>query len=114
MALEPTVNYFSDFDISWPTPSDPKSAGDDHIRNIKKAIRQTFPLFAGVMNIAHDQVASKAYVQSVAFSTALPGQPGDAIRYDLISLGGVASWTPRSNFTDLAKLAELQATALSF
>lgn len=114
MALEPTVNYFSDFDISWPTPSDPKSAGDDHIRNIKKALRQTFPLFTGVMNIAHDQVASKQYVQDTAFSTALPGQPGGTPRYDLVSEAGVAQWLPRSTFADLNQLAEAHAIALSF
>ena len=114
MGLETTVNYISDLNIDWPAPNDPKSAGDDHIRYAKKAMKQSFPLVAGPVPIAHDQFASKAYVQSVAFNTALPAQPGGSIRYDLVSTAGVAAWIPRSNFSDLSKLAELHAIALSF
>jgi len=114
MGLENSVNYINDLNPLWPTPSDPKSAGDDHIRETKKAVQQSFPLVAGPVPIAHDQFASKTYVQGVAFNTALPAQPGGAIKYDLITQTGVASWTPRSNFADLDHLAELQAIALSF
>lgn len=114
MGLETNVNYISDLNPDWPAPNDPKSAGDDHIRETKKAMKQSFPLVAGPVPIAHDQFASKDYVQGVAFNAALPAQPGGAIKYDLITLAGVASWTPRSIFSDTDKLAELQAIALSF
>ena len=114
MGLETNATYFSDLNPLWPTPSDPKSAGDDHLREIKYTIKMTFPLFTGPVNIAHDQIASKQYVQDTAFSTALPGQPGGTPRYDLVSTSGSAAWVPRSNFEDLTKLAELHAIALSF
>lgn len=114
MGLETTVNYLSDFDIAWPLPSDAKSAGDDHIRNIKKALRQTFPLFTGVMNIAHDQVASKTYVNDTAFNTALPAQPGGPVIYDVTTQNGAVTYLQRSIFANNDKLAEIQAIALSF
>ena len=113
MGLETNVTYISDFDIAWPLPSDSKSAGDDHIRNLKKALRNCFPLFAGPMNIAHDQVASKDYVNQVAFSAALPAQPGGAVVYDLTTQNGVATWKQRSIFADPDKLAEVYAIALA-
>lgn len=37
MGLE-TVNFLPDFNIDNPTPTDPKSEGDDHIRNLKKGL----------------------------------------------------------------------------
>lgn len=114
MGLETDATYFSDLNPLWPTPSDPKSAGDDHLREIKYTIKMTFPLFTGPVNIAHDQIASKQYVQDTAFSTALPGQPGGAPRYDLVSEAGVAQWLPRSTFADLNQLAEAHSIALSF
>jgi len=47
MGLE-TVNYISDLVITNPVGAvDPKSQGDDHIRNIKKALKATFGSFVG-------------------------------------------------------------------
>lgn len=114
MALEKDVNYISDLDPNAPVSNDPKSDGDDHIRNSKRAMKQSFPFVTGPVPIAHDQFASKAYVQAAAFSAALPAQPGGAVKYDLITQAGVAAWAPRSNFADMGKLAELHAIALSF
>jgi hypothetical protein len=114
MALE-SGQYISDFVISNPAPGDPKSQGDDHLRLIKTVIQTTFPAFKGVMPIAHDQVASKDFVNQTAFSAALPAQPGGTTTYQLTSLGGSASWTPRrAIFDDATRLAQAQATALCF
>ena len=46
MALE-TANYISDLVETNPTPSDQKSQGDDHLRTIKKVIKQTINGFPG-------------------------------------------------------------------
>lgn len=48
MGLE-AVTFISDLVITNPVgATDPKSQGDDHIRNIKKALKNTFPSFVGV------------------------------------------------------------------
>lgn len=46
MALE-TGNYVGDLVITNPTPSDQKSAGDDHLRLIKTALKTSFAGFTG-------------------------------------------------------------------
>jgi len=43
-----SVTYISDLNQSNPAGTDPKSEGDDHIRNIKKGIDGSFPNFAGI------------------------------------------------------------------
>ena len=50
MSLE-TVTYVADLTATNPTATDPKSQGDDHIRNIKSALRLCFAGFAGVINV---------------------------------------------------------------
>lgn len=35
--------FISTLNISWPLVNDPRSEGDDHIRGIKRAIKQSFP-----------------------------------------------------------------------
>lgn len=40
MPLEPNVQKIADLNEAWPIGSaDPKSEGDDHLRNIKRAVR---------------------------------------------------------------------------
>jgi hypothetical protein len=48
MALE-TVTDIDDLVVTNPTASDPKSQGDDHIRNIKTALKNAFPGFTGTV-----------------------------------------------------------------
>jgi hypothetical protein len=43
-----SVTYISDLDDTYPELDDPKSEGDDHLRNIKTGLSGTFPNFAGV------------------------------------------------------------------
>lgn len=46
MAVENPL-YINEFNAAWPDGLDPKSQGDDHIRNIKAAIKRTFPKVTG-------------------------------------------------------------------
>lgn len=114
MPLEPSFTYISSLNPSWPGPADAKSDGDDHIRGVKTVLTASFPLFTGPMLIAHDQVASKDYVNQTAFSAALPGQPGGTLTYNLTSTGGSASWKIADLYSDNTKLAQAEAIALCF
>jgi hypothetical protein len=114
MPLEPSVTYISDLNPLWPTPGDPKSAGDDHIRNHKAATVNTWPLVKGPVPIAHDQFASKDYVNQTAFNTVLPAQPGGTTNYALVSNGGAASWKVADIYSDTTRLAQATALALCF
>ena len=68
MALE-SVTYIGDLDPINPTGSDPKSQGDDHIRNIKEALRNGFPGFTGSVIIAGSDVGT---VNACALAPATP------------------------------------------
>src|SRR5215212_7041832 len=46
MPLE-TPTFISQLVATNPVPGDPRSEGDDHIRNTKLALQNTFPGFAG-------------------------------------------------------------------
>ena len=48
MGLE-TGAYVGDLNAANPSGTDPKSQGDDHIRLLKTAARNSFPGFAGVV-----------------------------------------------------------------
>lgn len=109
-----TGSYIGDLDPTKPGPADPKSEGDDHLRLIKSILKITFPAFTGAMPIAHDQIASKDYVNQTAFSAALPGQPGGTTNYALISNGGTSSWKVADIYSDTTRLAQAQAIALCF
>lgn len=74
-----------------PAAFDKKSEGDDHIRLIKAVLKASFPLFTGPLPIANDQVSSKTYAESLAFSAALPGQDGNSGKF-LTTDGSSASW----------------------
>ena len=112
MALEDGT-YIDDLDPENPRPGDAKQRGDDHLRLIKKALKNTFPLVAGAIPIAHDQFASKDYVNNAAFQSVLPGQPGGALSYRLVTQNGMAKWQNDSLFANDDRLAEMQAVALS-
>jgi hypothetical protein len=64
MSLE-IVSHITDLNLSNPPGSDPKSQGDDHIRNIKKALLTDFPNINGVVNATVAQLNALA-----AFSVA--------------------------------------------
>lgn len=55
MSLE-TATYINQLNSSYPLGSDPISAGDDHIRLIKSAIKATFPNVTGPVTLTQDQL----------------------------------------------------------
>ena len=55
MGLE-SVTYISDLDGSNPPGGDPKSQGDDHIRNIKTGILNSFPNITGAVTATQAQI----------------------------------------------------------
>lgn len=67
-----TVTYIGDLDPTYPTGAEPKSDGDDHIRNGKKAAKNTLPGFVGAALVAGvDGGVANAY--TLAPATPLPG-----------------------------------------
>lgn len=55
MGLE-TVTYISDLVAGNPTANDPKAQGDDHLRNIKAALKNTFPNVSGAATVTQAQL----------------------------------------------------------
>src|ERR1051325_8476211 len=47
-----TVTHIQDLNASWPLGSDVASTGDDHVRNIKSALKTDFPNFNGTYTSA--------------------------------------------------------------
>lgn len=118
MALE-TGTYISDLNPLNPTAADPKSDGDDHLRLVKSAIKNTLPNLTGPMTATQTElnymvgattqpamkdgsnlttppasdnstkIATTAFVTAAAFKTALPAQ----------SLGLLASDGTNAAFT---------------
>ena len=65
MALEAatTINQLV---VTNPDGLDSKSQGDDHLRLLKRTIKQTFPNIAGVCNASHEDLNRLALVGSTA------------------------------------------------
>lgn len=57
-----TVNYINDLNPDWPDGTEPKSQGDNHLRNTKKAIKQTLPNVAGPVSASHVELSHMAGV----------------------------------------------------
>ncbi len=55
MGLE-TATYISDLVATNPALGDPVSAGDDHLRLLKAAIKNSFPNIAGAMTATHSEL----------------------------------------------------------
>lgn len=55
MAVE-NPSYINELNQNWPDGLDPKSQGDDHLRNIKKALKQTFPNVTGPVTMTQSQL----------------------------------------------------------
>jgi len=60
------------------------------------------------------RLATIGDVLAAAYSTALPGQPGGPLSYEIFSLNGAVSWKRSDIFSDTERLAQVQAVALSF
>lgn len=196
MPLETSVTDLDDLNPAWPAAADPKSDGDDHIRELKKALLNDFAGYTGAicvtgtdggaanvytiapatpqplpayglrMGIVFSPIVAntgastisisgltakplrtvdgaelaqgdlisgvtygayyngsefrlvavtKRYMDQLAFTTVLPGQPGGATQYELTSMGGSATWQAiRAIFDDPTSLQQSHAIGLSF
>lgn len=85
MALE-TVTNIADLVITNPTSTDPKSEGDDHIRNIKKALKTDLPNITGPITATQ---AELNVLDGITASTA-----------ELNLLDGVTATTAEINHID--------------
>lgn len=55
MAVE-NPQFINEFNVNWPDGLDPKSQGDDHIRNIKAALKRTFPKITGATQVTQQDL----------------------------------------------------------
>jgi len=55
-----SVTYISDFNTSLPAGSETKGEGDNHIRNLKLGIKQTFPNVTGPVTATHTTLSNAA------------------------------------------------------
>ena len=85
MALESVTNI-ADLVITNPTATDPKSEGDDHIRNIKKALKNDLPNITGPITASQ---AELNVLDGITASTA-----------ELNLLDGVTATTAELNYID--------------
>ena len=56
MSVESQVNNIADLNPTYPQADDPVSQGDNHIRNIKKALKDTFPNIDGTVTASEDEL----------------------------------------------------------
>lgn len=115
-----SVTYVSDLNTSWPLGTgEPKSLGDDHIRNLKLALRNTFPNINGAVNPTPaqlNQLASLSAVSVLGRSANSAGAPaaiaaaandrifrrvGDALDFGTITGGMFPAGAVSAPTTDL-------------
>jgi hypothetical protein len=81
-----SVSYVSDLNASWPLGTgEPKSFGDDHLRNIKLALKNTFP------NLNAAVTSSPAELNYLDGATGVTGT-GNTVRADNPNFGGTAQF----------------------
>lgn len=103
MALE-TGTYISDLVATNPTSTDPKSAGDDHLRLVKSTVKTTFPNITGAVTPTQVELN---YVGGVT----------SAIQTQLNSKGAIAgqAWTGTHTFpTQTAGDASTKAATTAY
>lgn len=67
MGIEnPTPDYIDDLDASYPGATDPLSQADDHIRNIKRVLKQTFPNITGEVSVTQANLNALSGIPSVS------------------------------------------------
>lgn len=100
MSVETSIASIADLNAAWPTGADAKSSGDDHIRNIKSALKLTFPALAAPvtstaaeLNLLHGKtdVATAADIAAASLAATLPNQTGNAGKF-IGTDGTAASW----------------------
>ena len=85
-----SATYINTLDATYPAGTDPKSEGDDHIRQFKAAVKATFPNVAGAVTPTHTELN---YVDGVtsAIQTQLDAITAGAAR-NLLDNGQMKTW----------------------
>jgi hypothetical protein len=81
MAVE-SVTYINNYDPSLPSGGDSIAEGDDHLRNIKKGIKNTFPSVTGAVT------ATQAQLNDTSKISGLETRVGDLEGVGRDELGG--------------------------
>ena len=94
MPLE-TVNFIEDMNAAWPTGTDPVNEGDNHVRNVKNGILNSFPNTTGIWNTTNKITMGGADMTSnVVENVAAPVADGDAVNLATLTARapGFLSW----------------------
>lgn len=97
MGLE-SATYINQLDVTNPLNSDPKSAGDDHIRMIKRVLKETFPAITGPVLATQDELNS-----------GVGGGGGGTLNQQLTILSGMSV----QQATDVASISALIGTMMN-
>lgn len=124
MGLESSPTYISDLNSAWPLGTDVKSAGDDHMRNIKSTLLATFPSITGAVTATHGELnllagAGTSGAGMLADIGALTDPNADRVLFWDDSAGAVAQLAPDGtnvtiSGTTLGLGAALSLTAATF
>jgi len=104
------VTHISDLNPLLPTGSDSKAEGDDHVRNIKKAIKASFPNISGAMTLTHTVL--NGLPTDIAAKGAITGQTWAGTHNFPATTYGVTA-APGSTGTRYATLDYVNAQAFS-
>lgn len=91
------ITKINELDENWPTNTDPRSEGDDHLRHIKRVLRTTFPNVNGIVTASHTDLSTffvQNYCQLIRATSTSIAFPQTAQILDATFLG--ASWTKPS------------------
>lgn len=84
MSVE-TVTYISDLDYTQPLTTDQRKQGDDHLRNIKLALRQTFPNITGPVTATQAELNSTS-ANRISVKDAAYGAVGNGVTNDTAAI----------------------------
>jgi hypothetical protein len=104
MAVE-SVTYINNLDPSLPSGGDSIAEGDDHIRNVKKGIKTTFPNVTGAVTATHTQLNDVSKIADIESSLQsynrdeLGGAKYNSSNGSEWTSGIVGSITPQGNGT---------------
>lgn len=120
-----TVTYIDDFNTAWPLSSDPKSEGDNHLRNIKAGVVASFPNITGAMtstqaelNILDGATVTTAEVNLLGGKTgtiwtSTNDGAGSTLDADLLDAQSSAYYLARVNHTGTIDAADIATGAVT-
>lgn len=93
MGLE-SATFINDLNSAWPLGTDPKSAGDDHIRRVKATLRATFPLITAAVSVTHaelNRVSGLVSNVQTELNALAAGKANAGVNSDITSLSGLTT-----------------------